>query len=149
MGLNVDQAPVGAHGTIMGVSRPSLRLVAALAGAVFVAAVDYYGYVDVEPPGGRSFWYGSTVGALLTPAIIVIVGALVARWWAPLIALAILVEQAWLAIRDVSGDFHDAYPPLEDPFLPFEILFVMLILAVGVSSSRGLSAVVRRLRAKR
>ena len=118
-------------------ARRSAVAFVASAYALLIAAYHYYGHVDVDPPGGRELWYGgATVFSLVIVASIA-VGVVIGRWWAPALSLALVVEQAWLAIRGVSGDFHDAYPPLEDPFLPLSLLALASLIAVGVALRKG------------
>ena len=113
-----------------------------IAFAVVLGAEYLYGRFDWEPPLGRGFWFGSGPGAELVIACAVIVGFAVDRWYAPLVALAPVVAAVPPQLQGHVGDFHDAYPPLEDPFLPVAVIGFALLIALGVALRKGLHALV-------
>jgi hypothetical protein len=43
-----------------------------------------------------------------------------------------------LQLQGRVGDFHDAYPPLEQPFLAVGVMGAALLLALGVALRKGL-----------
>jgi hypothetical protein len=113
--------------------------------AAVLAAFYLYGRFDWAPPGGRDFWYGSGRAAWLLVLASVVVGFAVARWYAIGLALAPVLAAIPLQAQGKVGDFHDSYPPLENPFLWVLIVpGAALLLAIGVALGKRSERVTRR-----
>ena len=119
-----------------------MRLMVALLGAAWIAAFNHYRYLDAERPGGDAFWL-SAAGGLLFIGVLVAVGAVVARWWAPLLALTLLLSEAAFALADAIPP--DGVPPplTHAPSFVGGTLFFALLIAAGVGA-RKLAGTLRR-----
>ncbi len=112
----------------------AIPLVAALLGAVFIAAYDLLWYVDPGLPAVKRFWLHTTAGGVLTFGVTVAVGVLVARWWAVAMALAIIVGEAALIVADAPLYYYESRPPpLEAPLVVAKTLLFAVVLAAGVA----------------
>lgn len=113
--------------------------------AFVLGAFYLYGQFDWEPPGGRGFWYGSAAGLWLVVLASLIVGYTVGRWYVIGLAIAPVLAAIPLQLQGSVGDFHDAYPPLENPFLwVFVVPGVALLLAFGVALRKGVEPAARQ-----
>lgn len=105
--------------------------------AALLGALSLYGQFDWDPPLGRDFWFGSGSGAEIVIAGAVAVGIVVGRWYVMLAALAPVLAAVPPQLQGKVGDFNDAYPPLEDPFLAVGVIGAALLLALGVALRKG------------
>lgn len=112
--------------------------------AIVLGAFYLYGQFDWEPPFGRVFWYGSGPGSWLVIAATVAVGFVAGRWYAMGLALAPVLAAIPPQLEGMTGDFHDAYPPLENPFLWVHVPSVAVLLAVGVVLRKAVQRLVAR-----
>jgi hypothetical protein len=123
-----------------GMATAARNFLFALTFAAFAAAYWYYSQYDVDPPGGRTLWFGTKVifGLLLASAFAL--GAVVARQWVVLSALGPLVIALPLHLQEKVGDFHDAGLPL-NPLFFIWLLFLAGVVAAGAvvgAIARGL-----------
>jgi hypothetical protein len=109
-----------------------------LAYAILLGGLSLYGQFDWEPPLGRGFWFGSGPGSELVIVGAIVVGFVVGGWYATVAALAPVLAAVPLQLQGRVGDFHDAYPPLEQPFLAVGVMGAALLLALGVALRKGL-----------
>lgn len=109
-----------------------------LTAVIYAAAlgVSYlHGQFDWHLPGGRDFWLALTWPIF---AGAVGVGFAVARWWVVGLALAPVVAAMPLQLAGKVGDFHDAYPPLENPVLWLLVVpSAAFLLSMGVALRKG------------
>lgn len=110
--------------------------------AILLGGLSLYGQFDWDPPLGRGFWFGSGPGTEIVVAGAIVVGFVVHRWYATLAALAPMFAAVPMQLQGRVGDFHDAYPPLENPFLAIGVIGAALLLALGVALGKGFQRLV-------
>ncbi|HVF80242.1 MAG TPA: hypothetical protein VNA28_18260 [Solirubrobacteraceae bacterium] len=110
--------------------------------AILLGGLSLYGQFDWDPPLGRGFWFGSGPGTELVIAGAIVVGFVVGRWYATVAALAPVFAAVPMQLQGRVGDFHDAYPPLEQPFLAVGVIGAALLLALGVALGKGFQRLV-------
>jgi hypothetical protein len=107
--------------------------------APVLGAFYLYGQFDWNPPLGRDFWYGTGPGASIVIAAALVVRFSVGRWYVIGLALAPVFAAIPPQLQGKIGDFHDAYPPLENPYLwLIDVPGLALLLALGVTLRKAL-----------
>ncbi len=113
--------------------------------AIVLGGYYLYGQFAWDPPLGRDFWYGSGPGNWIVVAATFAVGFAIGRWYATGLALAPVFAAIPPQLEGMTGDFHDAYPPLEKPFLwVYMVPSVAVLLAVGVVLRKAVQRLVAR-----
>lgn len=109
-----------------------VKVLVSIAYAAVLGAFYLYGQFDWDPPLGRDFWYGGPGGWMVIAAAVVL-GYSVGRWYVIALALAPVLAAIPPQLEGEIGDFHDAYPPLENPGLwLFVVPGFALLLLLGV-----------------
>jgi hypothetical protein len=124
-----------------------VKVLVSIVYATVLGAFYLYGQFDWDPPLGRDFWYGGP-GWWMVLAAAVVVGYSVGRWYVIALALAPVFAAIPPQLEGKIGDFHDAYPPLENPGLwLFVVPGFALLLTLGVALRKAVQRLVSRPRA--